>query len=127
MRKKFETEVVPHQTGSLTVQEVRLDGSLDSSTFPSLQEVVNRLIDDGNYCLLFDFTNLKYISSAGLGVLKGISRAVREKGGDLRIANMVEEIERIFNLLGLSRKIPIYDSTDKALNSFSELESSKAE
>jgi anti-anti-sigma regulatory factor len=53
--------------------------------------------------------------------LKGISREAKEKKGDLRIANMAEQIERIFNLLGLSRKISIYDTVDEGLASFAEL------
>ena len=114
-KKKLDIETEAREEHGLTIQIVRLDGSLDSSTFPWLQEAVNRLITEGHYYYLFDLTNLKYISSAGLGVLKGISREVREKKGDLRIANMAEEIERIFNLLGLSRTIPIYDSVEQAL------------
>lgn len=122
-KRKFDIEVEPRQEHGLTIQLVRLSGSLDSSTFPWLQEAINKMIAEENYFFLFDLTNLKYISSAGLGVLKGISREAKEKRGDLRIANMAEQIERIFNLLGLSRKISIYDTVDECLASFADLAS----
>lgn len=118
MWRKFELETSTVTAGDLTIQKVRIEGYLDSSTFPRLQEHLNGLIGEGQYHYLLDFSELDYISSAGLGVLIGMLREVREKGGDLKIINMSEKIQRIFNLLGFSKLLKVYPDEGTALASF---------
>jgi anti-sigma B factor antagonist len=110
-----------------TIVRVKIDGYLDSSTFPRLQDQLNQLIEEKQYNFLLDLQDLDYISSAGLGVLMGILREVRNMGGDLKIINMSEKIERVFNLLGFSRLMRIYSKEEEALKAFIEApeESSK--
>ncbi|MCG3198042.1 MAG: STAS domain-containing protein [Candidatus Omnitrophica bacterium] len=118
MWKKFELETIPVKVDSISVQKVRISGYLDSSTFPQLQELLDSLLRQGNHFYLLDLENLDYISSAGLGVLMGILREVREKEGDLKIVNMSEKIERVFYLLGFSRLMKVYSSEEEALQAF---------
>jgi anti-sigma B factor antagonist len=118
MLKKVDlnTATVPVRDG--TVQKIEASGYLDSSTFPRLEECVNRLIDSGNYRYLFDLKDVEYISSAGLGVLMGILKRVREHDGDLKIVNVPGNIGRIFDLLGFSRIFNVYPDEADALASF---------
>ena len=118
MFKKFQLETVPATVGDLAIQRVRISGYLDSSTFPQLQEHLDNLLSQGHNHYLLDLQDLDYISSAGLGVLMGILREVREKDGDLKIINMSEKIERVFYLLGFSRLMKVYGSEEEALDSF---------
>ncbi len=118
MWKKFELETIPVKVDTISVQKVRISGYLDSSTFPQLQELLDSLLRQGNHFYLLDLENLDYISSAGLGVLMGILREVREKEGDLKIVNMSEKIERVFYLLGFSRLMKVYNSEEEALQAF---------
>lgn len=118
MWKKFELETVPVTAGKFTVQKVKISGYLDSSTFPQLQSHLDNLLKQGNHYYLLDLQELDYISSAGLGVLMGILREVREKQGDLKIINMSEKIERVFYLLGFSRLMKVYPTEEEALDSF---------
>jgi len=118
MWRKFELDTSTVTSGDLTIQKVRIEGYLDSSTFPRLQEHLNGLIGQGHYHYLLDFSELDYISSAGLGVLIGMLREVREKGGDLKIMHMSEKIQRIFNLLGFSKLLKVYPDEETALASF---------
>ena len=118
MWKKFELETIPIKAETLSIQKVRISGYLDSSTFPQLQEHLDNLLKQGNHYYLLDLENLDYISSAGLGVLMGILREVREKEGDLKIINMSEKIARVFDLLGFSRLMKVYPSESEALEAF---------
>jgi anti-sigma B factor antagonist len=118
MWRKFDLETSTVTAGDLSIQKVRIEGYLDSSTFPRLQEHLNSLIGEGRYHYLLDFSDLDYISSAGLGVLIGMLREVREKGGDLKIMHMSEKIQRIFNLLGFSKLLKVYPDEESALASF---------
>ena len=121
MWKKFELDTTSTTAGEKPIQKVRISGYLDSSTFPQLQEHLNNLMKQGNLHYLLDLENLDYISSAGLGVLMGILREVREKDGDLKIVNMSEKIERVFYLLGFSRLMKVYSTEEEALESFQSL------
>ncbi|MCA9410928.1 MAG: STAS domain-containing protein [Candidatus Omnitrophica bacterium] len=127
MWKKFELDTTSIKAGETPIQKVRISGYLDSSTFPQLQEHLNNLMKQGNLHYLLDLEDLDYISSAGLGVLMGILREVREKDGDLKIVNMSEKIERVFYLLGFSRLMKVYASEEEALESFQNPEKSEEE
>ncbi len=127
MWKKFELDTTSTKAGETSIQKVRISGYLDSSTFPQLQEHLNNLMKQGNLHYLLDLENLDYISSAGLGVLMGILREVREQDGDLKIVNMSEKIERVFYLLGFSRLMKVYASEEEALESFQNPEEKEQE
>lgn len=120
MWKKFNLTSSNIDAGGVNVARVKIDGYLDSSTFPRLREHLDQLIQDQQYNCLLDLSDLDYISSAGLGVLMQMLRQVRENNGDLKIINMSEKIERVFNLLGFSRLMRVYESEEEALRSFAE-------
>ena len=52
---------------------VALEGRLDTATAPQLEAELNQSIG-GVEKLLFDFTGLEYLSSAGLRVLLGVQK-----------------------------------------------------
>lgn len=120
MWKKFDLSPTHIQRGDVEIAKVKIEGYLDSSTFPQLQEYLTSLVNEGQVRLLLDLSDLDYISSAGLGVLMGMLREVRDKGGDLKIVNMTEKIERVFNLLGFSRILRLYTDEEKAIQDFVE-------
>ncbi len=118
MWKKFDLESTTVKAGDLDIARVKINGYLDSSTFPKLQDHLSKEIEAKKYNYLLDFQDLDYISSAGLGVLMGMLRQVRENNGDIKIINMSEKIQRVFNLLGFSRLMQIYKSEQEALDTF---------
>jgi len=119
MWKKFNLESSKVQSGEVEICRVKIDGYLDSSTFPRLQDHLSQEIGNQHYNYLLDLRDLDYISSAGLGVLMGMLREVREHAGDLKIVNMSDKIRRVFNLLGFSRLMQVYQSEEEALEAFS--------
>jgi anti-sigma B factor antagonist len=120
MWKKFDLSTDSRDVGGKPVQIVRVEGYLDSSTFPQLQEHLSGLIAKKNYRFVIDLQELNYISSAGLGVLMGMLQEVREHNGDLKVANMSVKIRNLFDMLGFSRLVRIYEDVDKAVKAFAE-------
>ena len=80
--------------------EFVLDGRLDTITAPQLEEEVKASID-GITELVFDFTGLTYVSSAGLRVLLSAQKTMNEKGS-MVVRNVSEEIQEIFDVTGFS-------------------------
>lgn len=82
-----------------------LEGRLDTVTSPELDEVVKEALD-GVTELVFDFTELKYISSAGLRVLLSAQKKMA-KQGSMKILHVNETIMEIFEVTGFSEILTI--------------------
>ena len=80
--------------------EFVLDGRLDTITAPQLEEEVKASID-GITELIFDFSGLAYVSSAGLRVLLSAQKTMNEKG-TMVVRNVSDEIQEIFDVTGFS-------------------------
>lgn len=102
--------------GTATI--IDIDGFLDAHTAPQLEEELQRLIDQGHLALVIDFTRLQYISSAGLGVFMAYIEEIREKGGDMVLSGMSENIYNVFDLLGFPLLFGICATTEEALLRF---------
>ena len=77
---------------------IALEGRLDTTTAPELEEVVKAEINDVKK-LSFDFEKLEYISSAGLRVLLSAQK-IMNKQGNMIIKNVNEDINEIFEVTG---------------------------
>ncbi len=118
MWKKFDLTTTEEQNNDVPVQVVNVKGYLDSSTFQELQDHLHTLIDDGHNRVIVEFGELNYISSAGLGVLMGMLQEARENDGDLKLANMSTKVRNLFDMLGFSRLIRIYEDVESAKQAF---------
>lgn len=77
-----------------------LSGRLDTTTAPDLEKEVKENIE-GVEKLDFDFSDLAYISSAGLRVLLSAQK-IMNKQGEMVVKNCSEEIKEIFEVTGFS-------------------------
>ena len=79
---------------------VALDGRLDTNTSPNLEEELKATLPSVED-LVFDFTKLEYISSAGLRVLLSAQKTMN-KQGSMVVKNVSEEVKEIFEVTGFS-------------------------
>ena len=107
-----------HKVEGFQVKVINVSGFLDAHSFPTLEKALNNVIDEGYYYLVLNLGGLDYISSAGLGVLIGVAKRVREKNGDLKLSQLPEKIYRIVNILGFSRILDIFNTDEEALSTF---------
>lgn len=80
---------------------LELSGRLDTSTAPQLQEVLNQELTSAKAVDL-DFTDLAYVSSAGLRVLLTGEKTAKAKGIDLSLTNVSPEVMEVFEMTGFS-------------------------
>ena len=80
--------------------EIALEGRLDTTTAPQLEESVVGSVD-GIETLVFDIAELEYISSAGLRVLLAAQK-IMNKQGSMVVKNVSEVIQEIFEVTGFS-------------------------
>ncbi len=79
---------------------ITLKGRLDTLTAPQLEEELGACLD-GVEKLVFDFSELEYISSAGLRVLLSAQKTMNARGS-MTVKNVSEEIREIFDVTGFS-------------------------
>ena len=82
-----------------------LTGRLDTTTSPELENAIKTSID-GVTDLEFDFTDLEYISSAGLRVLL-YTQKIMVKQGSMVVKNCNPEIIEIFEVTGFAEILTI--------------------
>ena len=82
-----------------------IEGRIDTKTAPELEAALKGTLD-GITELVFDFTNVSYISSAGLRVLL-IAQKQMNKQGSMTILHANEDIMEIFEVTGFSEILTI--------------------
>lgn len=101
------------------VRCMRLQGFLDAHTAPVLENAIQSAINDTKYKILMIFSDLDYISSAGLGVFMSFIEDIRNKQGDIKMSNMNEKIFSVFDLLGFPMLFDIHHDENVMLEKFS--------
>ena len=104
--------------GGRAVQVLNLTGQLDAHTFSSLQKELEGVGAAGEPRVVLNCQDLEYVSSAGLGVLKKMSREFRGREGDIRLASLPPKIHNVVNLLGFNQVIQVFETLDEAVDSF---------
>ena len=63
--------------------------------------------------VIFDFSNVSFMDSAGIGLIIGRYKLINMIGGELKIANVNTQIQKIFEISGLLRLIPVEQKDKK--------------
>jgi anti-sigma B factor antagonist len=90
-----------HAAGSWTV--VSVEGELDPSTSPVLNEYIVKRLDEGSVRLAFDLSRVSFMDSSTLGVLVTCLKRAREKGGDVVLVGVEGSPLKVLTLTGLDR------------------------
>lgn len=77
---------------------VALLGRLDTTTAPELEKEISSSLAGVN-ALVLDFSDLDYVSSAGLRVILKAQKAMNAKGG-MKLKNVNKDIMEVFNITG---------------------------
>ena len=101
------------QAGEATV--VRLSGHVDELGADALSSALDKIMEDGNFRIVFDLTDVLFMSSTGLGQIMRTYRSVRGHDGYVRIANPQPLIADIFAVTKLNKLLNIYPSVEDAL------------
>ena len=78
---------------------VSVQGSIDTVTAPELDKYLQENIE-GITELVFDFSAVDYISSAGLRVVMMANQNMEECDGSLTVRNVNEDVMEVFEMTG---------------------------
>ena len=82
---------------------VAVEGRLDTLTSPELEEKLEPALKDVKK-LIFDFAQLRYISSAGLRVLL-TAMQIMEEQGEMIVRNVSDDIMDVFEITGFAEDL----------------------
>ncbi len=97
-------KITKKKDGSTLV--MALEDSLDTNTSPELEAELKVSLDEVKE-LVFDFKDLKYISSAGLRVMFAAHKTMAKQDGHMTIKNVSDEIMGIFDMSGFGQVFTI--------------------
>ena len=83
-----------------------------------VRDKIYNLLQDGVTKVVLDLGKVKWINSSGLGTLIAAMTSVKNKGGELKLANITDKVESLFMITQLIKVFKTYESTDRAVASF---------
>ena len=97
---------------------ISIGGELDAQSSVELTQFFNKQVGESSRNFIADLEGLAYSSSAGIRIFLGMARDSGSNGGDLRIAAVQPQVEKIFKLSKFDRIVKIFPSVDEAIQSF---------
>ena len=117
IRQKINVEYM----GSATVVSFTDEKILEEKDISELQDSIMSLIDSDakKTKLILDFRNVRFLSSAVLGMLIRISKRVYEHEGRLKLCKLDPKIYEIFKITRLTKTFDIYSDVESAAEDMS--------
>ncbi|MHC4172125.1 MAG: STAS domain-containing protein [Planctomycetota bacterium] len=107
--------------GDATIVTFTDERILEEKDINALQESIMSVIESasGGINLILDFGNVRFLSSAVLGLLIRISKRIYEHDGSLRLCNINPKIYEIFKITRLTKTFDIYKDVESAAEDLS--------
>lgn len=98
---------------------VKVKGRVDSATAPQFTEVLQNITDKGHFKMVLDFSEIEFISSAGLRVLINTQKTCkRYNRGEVVLAHVPANIFAALDLSGFTALFQIFDDVTGAVGTF---------
>ncbi len=99
------------KTKSLTL---KISEEIDESTTEKLRRKIdNEITRFLPRKVIFDFSNVSFMDSAGIGMLLGRYKIIKMLGGQLELQNVNRQIEKVFEVSGILRIIPLIKDVEE--------------
>ncbi|HHX60851.1 MAG TPA: anti-sigma F factor antagonist [Epulopiscium sp.] len=95
---------------------VTIEGEVDHHTSVEIRERVDREYQRRRTRnIIFDFSNIRFMDSSGIGVLMGRYRNVMILGGSVALYGVGDQVDRVLSISGIYKIMKNYDSIDEAI------------
>ena len=98
---------------------LKMDGRIDSFTANELEEALKSIYENGVYKIVFDMTDVNFVSSRGWWVLINTQKACkRYNRGEVVLAGVDKKIRGTMDIVGLGKQFKFFDDTTSAVGHF---------
>ena len=98
------------QGKAVVANVVRLIGALEPATLPIAEKSVRPIVKAGPKVLVFDLTDLDFISSTGVGFVLGAKAEMEKRGGACYLTNLPPKIQKAFDVMKALPSASIFKS-----------------
>ncbi|WP_168120991.1 STAS domain-containing protein [Paenibacillus sp. HB172176] len=92
-----------------------LEGRLDGNNATTAEQAFLQLLAEGKQQFIFDFSELQYISSAGLRVVLVAAKKLRASKGRMVCACLGEQVYDVFEMSGFTNILEMAATKEEAL------------
>lgn len=92
---------------------VRLDGSLNSNTYPTLEDQLAAIVEQKPRIVVMDMQQLEYLSSAGIRVILKSRDAIKKKEGKLVFMHLQPQIRKVFDIINALPSMKVFTSVQE--------------
>lgn len=94
----------------------KICGDLDHHAAKSVKENVDReLLKSGAINVAFDFGNVTFMDSSGIGVIMGRCKITKSLGGRVIIYGASDEVKRIITMSGIDKIVILSDDMEQGI------------
>jgi anti-sigma B factor antagonist/stage II sporulation protein AA (anti-sigma F factor antagonist) len=93
-----------------------IEGRIDATTTPIVEKKLAKL-DDLAMRIAIDFSDVEYLSSAGMRLLLSLAKRMQSKGGIVAIYGMADDVVDIIRMAGFERILNLFGKKADALKS----------
>lgn len=104
------------KTGDLLV--LYMSGRLDAVSAPPVEHRVFDFISQGEHKIILDFSNIDYLSSAGMRMLLSVTKKLKNNDGRMVICNISNNVMDILKMSGFDHILDIAKTEENALQKF---------
>ncbi|MDE3045557.1 MAG: STAS domain-containing protein [Verrucomicrobiota bacterium] len=97
---------------------LRMKGRIDASSALVLERKIQQLMDENHKQLILDFSEVDYLSSAGMRVLFAATKKLTAKKGNLVLFSLNEEVAEIVRMAGFDKILHLCATEQEALQFF---------
>lgn len=100
---------------------IKVIGELDHHTAEYVrQKIDSEMLKSTTKNIIFDFSELSFMDSSGIGVIIGRYKNIRKLNGKAAVVNTNDQITRILDMSGILKIIPVYKNLDDAVTALQE-------
>jgi anti-anti-sigma factor len=88
---------------------------MDAVTVQEFEKSVSELLSGGENVLLVNFSELEYISSAGLRSILATAKQLKARNGEIRFTGLKNTVKEVFEISGFYSIFKTFETEEEAL------------
>ncbi len=95
---------------------IAIAGRIDGETAADLDRVCQQWLTPDDSAMILDFSEVSYISSAGLSSVLRAGKEIDRQGGRLLVCGLASRLQRVFSFAGFDALFPLFETREAALD-----------
>jgi anti-anti-sigma factor len=100
------------------IKIIDLGGDFTLFADEAVNSTIKPLINKGVMKIVLNFSEVGYINSSGIAIIIGLVTLLSNKGGRFRAYGLTPHFQKVFNMVGLTQYMDLFENEEEAVKSF---------